>query len=95
MTGTPHAARKRWTLPSACNPLPEHILNAHLNDRKEIHVAVGLDVGKAFVTRLGKKGRRVTICFGPEVSTAERLQMQTARKSAPPEQYTRNWPMRT
>jgi class 3 adenylate cyclase len=54
----------------------EHALNQHLKDRKEIHVAVGLDVGKAFVTRLGKKGRRVTICFGPEVSTAERLQMQ-------------------
>ncbi len=58
----------------------EHALNKHLADRKEIHVAVGLDVGKAFVTRLGKKGRRVTICFGPEVSTAERLQMRTGPK---------------
>ena len=58
----------------------QHVLNEHLKDRKEIHVAVGLDVGKAFVTRLGKKGRRVTICFGPEVSTAERLQIQSGAK---------------
>jgi class 3 adenylate cyclase len=58
----------------------EHALNQHLTDRKEIHVAVGLDVGKAFVTRLGKKGRRVTITFGPEVLNAERLQMRTGPK---------------
>ncbi|HZZ77250.1 MAG TPA: adenylate/guanylate cyclase domain-containing protein [Gemmataceae bacterium] len=58
----------------------EHVLNEHLNDRKEIHVAVGLDEGKAFLTRLGKKGRRVSICFGPEVSTAENLQMRTGPK---------------
>ena len=58
----------------------EHVLNEHLKDRKDIHVAVGLDVGKAFVTRLGKKGRRVGICFGPEVSSAERLQQRTGAK---------------
>ena len=58
----------------------EHVLNEHLKDRKDIHVAVGLDVGKAFVTRLGKKGRRVSICFGPEVSSAERLQQSAAAK---------------
>jgi class 3 adenylate cyclase len=58
----------------------EHVLNEHLKDRKDIHVAVGLDVGKAFVTRLGKKGRRVSICFGPEVSTAEQLQVCAAAK---------------
>lgn len=58
----------------------EHVLNEHLKDRKDIHVAVGLDVGKAFVTRLGKKGRRVSICFGPEVSNAERLQQSAAAK---------------
>jgi class 3 adenylate cyclase len=58
----------------------EHALNEHLKDRKEIHVAVGLDVGKAFITRLGKKGRRLTICFGPEVSTAEALQMRAGAK---------------
>ena len=55
----------------------EHVLNEYLKDRKGIHVAVGLDVGKAFVTRLGKKGRRVGICFGPEVSSAEQLQLRT------------------
>lgn len=52
----------------------EHVLNEHLDDREDIHVAVGLDVGKAFFTRLGKKGRRLTICFGRAVSEAERLQ---------------------
>ncbi len=58
----------------------EHVLNEHLKDRKDIHLAVGLDVGKAFITRLGKKGRRVSICFGPEVSNAEWLQQSAAAK---------------
>lgn len=52
----------------------EHVLNEHLQNRQDIHLAVGLDVGKAFVTRLGKKGQRISICFGPEVSESERLQ---------------------
>lgn len=58
----------------------EHVLNEHLKDREDIHVAVGLDVGKVFVTRLGKKGQRITICFGPEVTEAERLQQISAAK---------------
>lgn len=58
----------------------EHVLNEHLTDRKEIHVAVGLDVGKVIVTRLGKKGERITICFGPEVTEAERLQYISSAK---------------
>lgn len=52
----------------------EHVLNARLS-RKEIHVAVGLDAGKALVTRLGKKGHREIICLGREVTSAERLQL--------------------
>lgn len=58
----------------------EHVLKEHLADRKDIHLAVGLDVGKAFVTRLGKKGQRISICFGPEVSEAERLQQLSSAK---------------
>lgn len=58
----------------------EHVLNDHLKDRKDIHLAVGMDVGKAFVTRLGKKGQRISICFGPEVSNAEHLQRVTGGK---------------
>jgi class 3 adenylate cyclase len=58
----------------------EHVLNKHLADREDIHVAVGLDVGKAFVTRLGKKGERITICFGPEITEAERLQRLSSAK---------------
>lgn len=58
----------------------EHSLNEHLLDRKEIHVVVGLDVGKAVVTRIGKKGERATICFGPEVTEAERLQSISSEK---------------
>ena len=58
----------------------EHVLNEHLTDRKEIHVAVGLDAGKVIVTRLGKKGERITICFGPEVTEAERLQYISSAK---------------
>jgi class 3 adenylate cyclase len=73
--------RKAVDIAIALQSSMDHVLNEHLKDRKNIHVAVGLDVGKAFVTRLGKKGRRVGICFGPEVSSAERLQLRTgARK---------------
>lgn len=72
--------RKAVDIAIALQSSMEHVLNEHLKDRKDIHVAVGLDVGKAFVTRLGKKGRRVGICFGPEVSSAERLQLRTGAK---------------
>lgn len=58
----------------------EHVLNEHLTDRKEIHVAIGVDVGKVIVSRLGKKGERITICFGPEVTEAERLQYISSAK---------------
>lgn len=58
----------------------EHVLNEHLTDREDIHVAVGMDVGKVIVSRLGKKGERINICFGPEVSEAERLQMISSEK---------------
>lgn len=58
----------------------EHVLNEHLTDRKDIHVAIGLDVGKVIVSRLGKKGERITICFGPEVTEAERLQYISSAK---------------
>lgn len=58
----------------------EHVLNEYLKDRKDIHLAVGMDIGKAFVTRLGKKGQRISICFGPEVSNAEQLQRSTGGK---------------
>jgi len=58
----------------------EHVLNEHLTDRPDIHLAVGMDVGKAIVSRLGKKGQRITICFGPEVTEAERLQTISSEK---------------
>jgi class 3 adenylate cyclase len=56
----------------------EHVLNERLVDRKDIHVAVGLDVGTALVTRLGKKGNRIVICIGPGVSSAEGLQLRSS-----------------
>ena len=58
----------------------EHVLNEHLTDREDIHVAVGMDVGKVIVSRLGKKGERISICFGPEVTEAERLQTISSAK---------------
>jgi class 3 adenylate cyclase len=72
--------RKAVDIAIALQSSMEHVLNEQLKDRKSIHLAVGLDVGKAFVTRLGKKGRRVGICFGPEVSAAERLQVRSGAK---------------
>ena len=55
----------------------EHVLKDRLGDRKEIHVAVGMDVGSALVTRLGKKGEREVICLGSKVTSAEHLQLQS------------------
>ena len=55
----------------------EHVLNEHLQDKEDIHVAIGVDLGKTLVTRLGKKGKRVVICLGPQVSAAEELQLQS------------------
>lgn len=58
----------------------EDVLNEHLGDRKDIHVAVGVDVGKVIVTRLGAQGQRITMCFGRESTEAERLQRISAAK---------------
>lgn len=58
----------------------ENVLNEHLIDRGDIHVAIGMDVGKVLVSRLGKQGERTSICLGPEVSEAERLQAISSAK---------------
>jgi class 3 adenylate cyclase len=55
----------------------EHVLKNHLGDRKGIHVAVGIDVGSALVTRLGRKGEREVVCLGPRVTSAEHLQLRS------------------
>jgi class 3 adenylate cyclase len=56
----------------------EHVLNAYLQGRKDIHLAVGVDVGTVLVTRLGKKGAREVVCLGPQVTSAEDLQLRSA-----------------
>jgi class 3 adenylate cyclase len=56
----------------------EHIVNSYLQDRKDIHLAVGVDVGTVLVTRLGKKGVREVVCLGPQVTSAEGLQLRSA-----------------
>ena len=56
----------------------EHVLNSYLQDRKDIHLAVGVDVGTVLVTRLGKKGAREVVCLGPQVTSAEGLQLRSA-----------------
>src|SRR5262249_19683424 len=56
----------------------EHVLNAYLQDRKDIHLAVGVDVGTVLVARLGKKGVREVVCLGPQVTSAEGLQLRSA-----------------
>lgn len=58
----------------------EDVLREHLGNRKNLHVAVGLDLGTALVTRLGKQGKREAICLGPEVTSAERLQLRSGAK---------------
>jgi class 3 adenylate cyclase len=55
----------------------EHVLNAYLQDRKDIHLAVGVDMGTILVTQLGKKGAREVVCLGPQVTSAEGLQLHS------------------
>lgn len=57
----------------------KHVLNERL-DGKDIHVAIGLDVGKTLITRLGKKGEREVICLGRKVCSAEELQLASSGK---------------
>jgi class 3 adenylate cyclase len=56
----------------------EHVLNACLQDRKDIHLAVGVDVGTVLVTHLGKRGVREVVCLGSQVTSAEGLQLRSA-----------------
>ena len=56
----------------------EHVLNVYRHDRKDIHLAVGVDVGTVLLTRLGKKGVREVVCLGPQVTSAEGLQLSSA-----------------
>ena len=56
----------------------DHVLNKRLGDRqKNLRVAIGLDVGKALVTRLGKRGEKTVVFLGPEVESAEDLQLRS------------------
>lgn len=57
----------------------KHVLNERL-DGKDIHVAIGLDVGKTLITRLGKKGEREVICLGRKVCSAEEFQLASSGK---------------
>lgn len=58
----------------------EHVLNERLGNRKSIHVAIGLDVGRVLVTRLGNKGKREVVCLGPSVDAARLRQQKSNAK---------------
>lgn len=79
---TDHGKRCRSALDAAIGiqSSMQHVLREKLPDRKNLYVAVGLDVGTALVTRLGQKGKRVIVGFGPEVCGAEKLQLKSAAK---------------
>lgn len=58
----------------------DHVLKDKLTGRENLSVAIGVSVGTALVTMLGNKGKREVVCLGPEVSTAERLQLTSDGK---------------
>ena len=58
----------------------KHVISEKLPGQEKLHVAVGLDVGTALVTRLGKQGKRENICLGREVTSAEKLQLRAPGK---------------
>ena len=58
----------------------EHVLLKKCGEAKGVHVAIGVDAGRALVTRLGKKGKREVVCLGPEVTAAQDLQQMSAAK---------------
>jgi class 3 adenylate cyclase len=56
----------------------DNVLNERLGvEEKDLRVAIGVDVGKALVTRLGKRGEKTVIFLGPEVESAEDLQLRS------------------
>jgi class 3 adenylate cyclase len=55
----------------------EHVIGDKLPAQEKLHVAVGLDVGTALVTRLGKQGKRENVCLGREVTSAEKMQLRS------------------
>ena len=56
----------------------ERVLREKLGHRKNLHVAVGVDIGRVLVTRLGKKGKREVVCLSPKVTSAQDLQMASS-----------------
>jgi class 3 adenylate cyclase len=58
----------------------QHVLRSKLPNRKDLYVAVGLAVGTALVTRLGKNSKREIVCLGPEVCESEKLQLKSSAK---------------
>jgi class 3 adenylate cyclase len=55
----------------------QNVLRKKLPNRQDLYVAIGVDVGTAIVTRLGKLGKREVVCLGPEVDVAQDLQMKS------------------
>lgn len=70
--------RKAVDIAIALQSSMEEVLNRHLGDRKDIHVAIGIDIGQTIITRLGKQGQREMICLGRSVSSAEKLQLRSS-----------------
>ncbi|HRQ73792.1 MAG TPA: adenylate/guanylate cyclase domain-containing protein [Phycisphaerales bacterium] len=54
------------------------VLTKKLAGGRKLRVAVGLDVGRQIVSRLGAKGKRTAVCFGPCVTGAEHRQLDSA-----------------
>jgi hypothetical protein len=72
------AAPTGWRSAIGLQSSMEHVMNTYLQGRKDIHLAIGVDVGTVLVTRLGKKGAREVVCLGPQVTSAEGLQLRSA-----------------
>lgn len=73
--GTKPLGRKGLALAIGLQSSMVDVINERLGDRKDIHLAVGMDLGRVLVSRLGKKGSREVICLGTTVTCAERLQL--------------------
>ncbi|HKU81102.1 MAG TPA: adenylate/guanylate cyclase domain-containing protein [Candidatus Tumulicola sp.] len=57
----------------------EDTLREKLPDIKDIHYAIGIDVGSTLVTKLGSHGQRDRICLGTAVENAQKLEDKNAQ----------------
>ena len=71
-------AKKSVSAAAGLQSSMETTLKECLPEAKELHLAVGIDIGTTTISKLGSHGARDRICLGEPVETASRIQQAVA-----------------